>query len=133
MFHAVSLVALVGTLNFTRGRGLQGSYPSYVFCLFKATVFVLLAENFFFFAIVTLQMAVGVAGIENNAAGKTMQEANSILRSGVVVAFYFQVSGFFWRKLFKDSRNILSIDNADLETEFGRNQQKESTQRVGIP
>lgn len=112
--QAVLIVALVGTFNFTRGKPALEKYPFYVYVLFKATLLVLLEENFLFFGLVTLQLAVGVAAIDRDVE-KTMQDAYGVLRSGAVVLFYYQVSCFLWCKMFKDRRNILSLGNDYLE------------------
>ena len=105
--HAILIVALVGTLNYTQIKLIRVNYPFFVFVLSKATLVKIFTENCVLFLMGTMQLTFGVKGL-NTDQSAILQTTFGVVRQFSVGFFCFKVSAFLWQKIFEDNRNILS-------------------------
>ena len=106
--YGVSVITLVGLLNYTQGEFIKQKYPYYKFVFFKLSLGVFLAENVAFFVVGSVEIAAGVTGLGEDASHDDLQHASfETLRHLAGSVLYYRLSDFLWQKLFTDNRNIL--------------------------
>ena len=94
-------------------------YPSkhifnhHIYLAYRCTILLFYIENLYLFVLVSIHIAFrinGVNGDELKSQHPSVQAAIILVHAGEV-SFYYDMSKFFWNKLFDDKRNLLEADN----------------------
>ncbi|XP_068728864.1 uncharacterized protein [Montipora capricornis] len=101
-------ITLLAFLNFTQVNHSRENGTLKVFAFIKVNVFVLFVNYFIQFVIGSMQFALNVYGIDDEAGiDSDFYPFLGTIRRFAVIMFHYKIYIFHWEKLFVDHRNIL--------------------------